>query len=375
MRVSAQTGAQNRVPLTQEAAPAPSHAPDPPLQSGYFPAATPPMAVIQRAQVAMGDEPKYDINDLAEQSGLSLKMVEDYWLWLGVPIHSIQGQMFTDFDIEALVDLKKLIESEQLGDTTIASLVRSVGHTGERMASWQFEALVENTVQRLNITDAAARQIVAERFPQIASELDKQAKHAYRVAATRVLQRNSEPLQEMNRSVSKRAADNLPTPWAVGFADIVGFTKRTASMQPERLATYIRDYETRTRDIVTSGGGRVVKMVGDAVLFLADTLEAGVPIALELADPNSSAMKETPMRVGMVWGQVVQRFGDVFGSRVNLAARLTDIATPNTLYVDPGTAALLVGYDQYSLSVMPEAQIQGLGLMRPVKVIPTTVAA
>jgi adenylate cyclase len=70
----------------------------------------------------------------------------------------------------------------------------------------------------------------------------------------------------------------------------------------------------------------------------------------------------------MVWGQVLQRFGDVFGSRVNLAARLTDLADASTVFVDPSTAALLAGQDKYHLAVMPERQIQGLGLMRPVRV-------
>lgn len=326
----------------------------------------PDMTAIRTAMQAMGDDPKYDILELAERTGLSVEKVQDYWTWLGIPIKHLDGPLFTDFDVEALSDLNKIVQSEQLEDATIASLVRSVGHNAARMAYWQFESLVENTTQRLKIDDAAARRIVVQRFPQIAKEMDKQAKHAYLVAATRVIQENSEP--ELVPTRPKRNNDNLPAPRVVGFADIVGFTKRTASMEPGRLTAYIRDYEARTRDIVIGGGGRVVKMIGDAVLFLADSLESGVTIALALAEPKSNANAETPMRVGMVWGQVVQRFGDVFGSRVNLAARLTDIAAPNTLYVDPSTAALLVGHKEYQLSVMPEAQIQGLGSMRPVKV-------
>ena len=323
-------------------------------------------AIVRRAQEMMGEEPKYDIDQLAERTGLSRKKVEDYWLWLGIPITHINGPLFTEFDVDSLLALKKLIQSEQLEDSTIASLVRSVGHNAERMASWQFEALVENATLQLNGDAVEARRRVVQRFPHIASSLDIQAKHAYQIGATRVLQQNMQA--EANRANPNRGTDNRPGTMAVGFADIVGFTKRTAAMDPTRLTAYIHSYEARTRDIVTQGGGRVVKMVGDAVLFLADDLSSGIPIALALADTESNAKTETPMRVGMVWGQVVQRFGDVFGSRVNLAARLTDIASPNTLYVDPSTAALLAGDRQYHLAVLPEAQIQGLGLMRPVKV-------
>lgn len=326
----------------------------------------PEIAAARRAMEVMGEEPKYTLDELAEKTGLDRDKIEDYWLWLGIPVNIVRGPLFTDPDIKSLKELARFVEDEHLSDRTVASLVRAVGHSADLMASWQFEALVENTVQRLDISDAEARRMVIKHFPQMAVDLDNLAKNAYRIAATRVLQRNAEA--EIAQTKSESDANNTSKPMAVGFADIVGFTRRTATMEPAQLKTYIHNYESRARDIVTRSGGRVVKTVGDAVLFLAESLDVGMDIAMKLADSEPNTKNETPMRVGVVWGQVVQRFGDVFGTRVNLAARLAAKAAPNTLLVDRNTAAFLATDNRYELTVMPETQIQGLGEMRPVQV-------
>jgi len=313
----------------------------------------------------LGGAPTYNFSELVAKTGLPRKLVEDYWLWLGMPVKDSDGKLFTDYDVDSLQELEKLLQAEGLSNSAAASLVRSTGQTGERVVTWQIEALIEDLAQQKHLDDTTARRLVVQHLPQIAENLAQQADHSYRWGLARVIQRNA---LEVQHRKPRPAEDPLPAPRAVGFADIVGYTQRTAIMEPDQLAAYVRDHESRARDLVNSYGGRVVKTVGDAVLFVADALETGVQIALSLAATHTNAEIETPVRVGMVWGQVLQRFGDVFGSRVNLAARLTDLADASTVYVDPSTAALLASNEKYHLAVMPEKQIQGLGLMRPVKI-------
>ena len=326
----------------------------------------PEIAAARRAMEKMGEVPRYTAEQLAEKTGVSREKIEDYWLSLGIPINIVQGPLFTDTDVESLKGIDRFVESEQLTNTTIASLVRAVGYSADLMATWQFEALVENAMIQFSMKEDEARKYVVDRFPHIANDLDMLARNAYRVAATRVMQRNSDAIPDQPNP--EQAADGLSAPLTVGFADIVGFTWRTAQMEPSQFIKYIHEYETKTRYIVTRNGGRVVKMVGDAVLFLTESLESGIDIALQLADAEANAKAETPMRVGMAWGRVLQRFGDVFGTRVNLAARLAEIAEPNTVLVDKNTAAFLARNELYQLDVMPETRIQGLGEMEPVKV-------
>ena len=352
--------------IQSDAAPMPPMLTPPDSSTAAVQPEPPEIAAARRAMEEMGEVPRYTAEQLAEKTGISREKVEDYWLSLGIPINIVRGPLFTDKDVDSLKSLDRFVQSEQLTNTTIASLVRAVGYSADLMASWQFEALVENYTTQNKLSDAEARRYVVERFPYIAEELDTLAKNAYRVAATRVMQRNSETCPDKVKP--EKIADGLSAPLAIGFADIVGFTRRTAEMEPRKFIRYIHDYETKTRHIVTRNGGRVVKMVGDAVLFITENIEAGVHIALELADAESNAEAETPMRVGIVWGRVLQRFGDVFGTRVNLASRLAAKAEPNTLLVDQNTATLLSDDDRYELVVLPETRIEGLGDMQPVRV-------
>ncbi len=67
----------------------------------------------------------------------------------------------------------------------------------------------------------------------------------------------------------------------------------------------------------------------------------GARIALELQE-TFGASKDTPeLRVGLAWGPVLARFGDLFGSVVNNAARLTGAARPGSILLDEKLAAEL----------------------------------
>lgn len=74
----------------------------------------------------------------------------------------------------------------------------------------------------------------------------------------------------------------------------------------------------------------------------------------------------TPVRVGLVWGRVLSRFGDVFGPDVNLAARLTDIADPSTVLVDEATAEVLSADARFVLEPQEARQLAGIGTVSPV---------
>jgi len=87
-------------------------------------------------------------------------------------------------------------------------------------------------------------------------------------------------------------------------------------------------------------------------------------VALGLAEAFG-ATSTTPVRVGMVWGRVLSRFGDVFGVPVNLAARLTGEAEPGTVLLDDATAELLAGDARYLLTELAERDVAGLGPVRP----------
>ncbi len=131
---------------------------------------------------------------------------------------------------------------------------------------------------------------------------------------------------------------------AVGFADMVGFTLLSQHLSDEELAAVVRRFEEISHDIVTSARGRVVKMIGDEVMFVVDSVADAARIGLGLADAYADDELLSDVRVGLAWGPVLLRDGDYFGPTVNLAHRIVNIGNPGTVLMsDEFHTALLVG--------------------------------
>jgi adenylate cyclase len=82
---------------------------------------------------------------------------------------------------------------------------------------------------------------------------------------------------------------------------------------------------------VTSFDGRVVKMIGDEVMYVTDDPAEAVRIGLALADEYAADEALSDVRVGIACGPVVEREADLYGPIVNLASRIVHIAFPGSV--------------------------------------------
>jgi adenylate cyclase len=140
---------------------------------------------------------------------------------------------------------------------------------------------------------------------------------------------------------------------AVGFADLVGFTRLTRRLEEEELGELVESFETTAADLVAAHGGRLIKTLGDEVLFAADDAGTAAEIALRLIEAMSQDETMPALRVGIAFGTVTTRMGDVFGTTVNLASRLTSIAPKDAVLVDGAFAKELVRHGD-----APESEAQ-----------------
>ena len=122
---------------------------------------------------------------------------------------------------------------------------------------------------------------------------------------------------------------------------MVGSTNLTRHVSERDLAQLIERFESIAVGVVATGGGRVVKTLGDEVLFVADDPVGGSAIGLELLDSFGAERELPDVRIGMAFGHVLRRFGDVYGPVVNVASRLTSAAKPGTVLVDRELATVL----------------------------------
>lgn len=330
-------------------------------------------------ELLLGGPRALSARDLARRTGIDLEVVRDFWRTLGLPSHGDDEVMFTDRDARALAMAQELVVEHGLALSTVVTVIRALGHTSDRLALWQVEALVEDMATRYRLDDTSARLLVLDRLRDLAPLLEQQLLHSYRRQLAAVADRYAAEFGHLRDVTVDRSL--LPLARAVGFADMVSFTRRTAGLGSTDLSLFVQRFETAARDVVVNAGGRVVKTIGDAVLFIADSPGAGAAIAIGLADAFGASLDVeaargagglaegargvTPVRVGLVWGRVLSRFGDVFGPSVNLAARLTDVAEPSTVLVDATTAQVLGGDPRYRLTEQPPRDLAGVGEVVP----------
>jgi adenylate cyclase len=343
---------------------------NPPFEPQPQPVTNPKEIARKLDDVLLKGQPIYTEEELCEATGATSAQVNAYWQALGLPVAdaSAQSKMFTADDARSLQMLFDLAEREQFDYRTLTSLIRSVGHTTERLALWQAEALVEHFSHSFDLDDLSARHEVLSRMEDMAPVFVEQMTHAWRRQMAALAGRWFVEFSG-DREEDAPGQGQLPLPRAVGFADIVSFTSQTAKMRSSELSNFISGFEAAARDVITKAGGRVVKTIGDAVLYIADDVQTGANVALGLADAgNSDGVGSMPkVRVSLVWGRVLSRFGDVFGSSVNLAARLSNEAEPGRVMLDPATAALLSTDHRYALIGQEARPLQGLGDVAPVQ--------
>lgn len=311
----------------------------------------------------LGGRRTLSLRQLAERAAVPERAALAFWHALGIPVADPDAVAFTEEDARVLGALLSAAQDSGMAREGLVSLERSVGHHTERMATWQAEALVEHYAERHQLDDTSARLVLLDRMRWVAPLLEQQMLHAWRRHMAALAARFAGEFS-VARDVP---TDALPLARSVGFADMVSFTVRTASMLPGELARFVRDFEEGATAIVTSNGGRVIKTIGDAVLYASDDAASGAAIALGLAE-TFGPTTPTPVRVGFVWGRVLSRFGDVYGPSVNVAARLTDEAAPGAVLTDPPTAALLAEAG-FVLEPQPERDVAGLGAIQPYRLV------
>ncbi|MFE3797501.1 adenylate/guanylate cyclase domain-containing protein, partial [Nocardia tengchongensis] len=79
----------------------------------------------------------------------------------------------------------------------------------------------------------------------------------------------------------------------------------------------------------------------------------------------AQTISEMPqIRVGLAYGPVLTRFGDLYGTVVNVAARLTGVARPGTVLADDGAAAILDADTDLTLRHLRSVRVKGISRLR-----------
>jgi len=149
------------------------------------------------------------------------------------------------------------------------------------------------------------------------------------------------------------------------FTDVVNSTTLTQSLGDEAALAILGMHDTIVRDALSALGGREVKHTGDGIMasFLsaAGAVRCAIQIQREL-EKHAQANPERPLkvRVGAAAGEPVEQNNDLFGSTVQLAARLCAHAQPEQILVSNAIPDLCIGKG-LSFEEVGEVALKGFG--------------
>jgi adenylate cyclase len=128
---------------------------------------------------------------------------------------------------------------------------------------------------------------------------------------------------------------------ALAFVDLVSSTAWAESVDHAVHAEALRRFEMQSSTLAADRGARLVKLIGDEVMVVADDPAALCRVAIDICR-MASADPDLPEARGAVgYGMVTARDGDYFGSVINVVARASKMAVPNGVVVTAEVARFL----------------------------------
>jgi adenylate cyclase len=311
-------------------------------------------------RLVLGDDPVHTGEGLAETLGFPLDELKRLWRALGFPEPDTSAVMFTDADATAVGLVKLAVDHGFVDLDTAIDSARAIGQTMARLADWEISVLGPKPKADESHAELSERRLhtAHQLLTEMGGVFEELLLYAWRRHLAASLARYGVDTDDQTEQTTDRT---------VGFADIVQFTALSNEIGEDKVGDLVELFESRCQDVVANAGGRIIKSLGDSVLFVVDDAVAALDIADGIINVIGRDPRMPDVRIGLSSGPVAQRLGDVFGPAVNRAARLTGVARRNRVIIDEATAELLPA-DRFETRRLPARPMRGFGLVEPVAV-------
>ncbi|HEX7522405.1 MAG TPA: adenylate/guanylate cyclase domain-containing protein [Acidimicrobiia bacterium] len=269
---------------------------------------------------------RYGAEEAAARAGMDRELSIRLWRALGFPDVPPGIDAFTDDDVKTLVMLRQQLEaSTYTPDQAVVVLVQQVRLISSAQAriaelfSEQLAAQLDGAKER-GLTDDEIAEFAVDVFGW--SRLEPLIAYGLRVQFRAALWR---------KLALDKAAASGGVELAVGFVDLVGYTALSQELEPDELAILVARFDELAYDTVAKLGGRVVKTIGDEVMFVAADVAAAAQIALQLIEQSALDDVLPDARAGIAYGTMLAQEGDYYGPVVNLASRIVALARPGSV--------------------------------------------
>lgn len=299
-------------------------------------------------------KPELTSREVAARAGVDLDQARRLWRALGFPPVAGEDRMFTRSDAEMLAAAAALLSQRVAEPQVLTQLTRVTGQSLGRLAEAQVSAAtldLRDLVKKGGASEDAAIGAIERLLPVVEPFIQ----YVWRRHLLASLFRQG------------AVAENVPGGQrilVVGFADLVDFTAASQALDESELAAMVERFEVLAYDHIPDRGGRVIKMIGDEVMFATEGSFDAAEIALSLIEAFSDDELVPNVRVGLALGRALSWEGDLFGPTVNLASRLVNLAYPGTALVSDGLHEELLGRPSFSLHGLKPVRLKGIGRTR-----------
>jgi adenylate cyclase len=287
----------------------------------------------------------YDHHELAERVGVRADELARLWLALGFAPTNTAERAFTDADVKVIRTL--VADGTELSSEYTLHEARVISSALARIA----EVFIDEMWDHHRSAGQSDEQVVAEMAGIDVGRVERLLLSLLRRHLVAAIYRRA-ALHDQSQRLGQASL-------AVGFADLTGFTELSRGLTAQELTRLIVTFEQRAFDLIAEMGGRVVKTIGDEVMFTFDVAPVAAELALRLSDANDPTVP--PLRIGLAYGPALVRQGDCYGPTVNLASRIAGVATSGEVVVDAALAHAVDRDSRFMLTSMGEVTLKGFG--------------
>jgi adenylate cyclase len=283
------------------------------------------LVLLPVERVFEGGEERYTTAEIAERAGLEHDFLLKLLRALGAPLPQDDERVFGEADLEAARRAKLFVDAGLPPDGVLETS-RLIGISMANLADANRD-LVGEVFTEPGIDERELAMRYAAAAKTMTPLLGETLLHAYRIHLREAIRQAV--VSEAELAEGRIAGSDEV---AIAFADLVGFTRLGESLEIEQIG----DLTGRLFEVASDAARppiRLVKMIGDAAMFASRETEPLLEAVVGLVEsPGTEGIP--PLRAGIARGQALGRGGDWYGRPVNLAARITNFARPDSVVVD-----------------------------------------
>jgi adenylate cyclase len=307
------------------------------------------------------EPPSLERADVEAVTGIDPARSVRWWRAMGFPEVVDGDPAFGADDVEIVERLRDFTDAGIMCDDDVLRLARLMGNSFSRLVEAQLEVISDRLTTPGDDVPGDHEGGDHKGDPRTADVVRF-------VEASMIYVWRRHLLAALTRRFSVEDADG---PLAVGFADLSGFSKITKKAGSGQIAEIIDTFEKTVFDVVSTHEGRVVKLIGDEAMFVAESIDVAVAIAVAIIAQLAPLEAVPPVHCGIAFGPTTSVGGDAFGSTVNLASRLTDVARPNSIVVPRTHGEQFLERDDLDVrQVRRSYDLKGVGRTRVVSIRP-----